>query len=73
MTKRKLPPINEATQAAAILRGIGKWIAAAPGRKVAVSHDVDGWHVALSDTRETGGASIADALAQATQVVTFEP
>jgi len=65
--------INEGQQAAAILRGIGEWISAAPGRRVSVSFDKSGWHVSIDDTRRTSGGSIADALAQAAQVVTFEP
>jgi hypothetical protein len=74
MTRKKLDQgIHEGQQATAILKGIGEWISAAPGRRVTITFGADGWHVAIDDTRNTSGGSIADALAQAAQVVTFEP
>jgi len=74
MTKPKVPrdPVDPGRQALAILRQLGDWISASPGRTVSVTFGADGWHVALDERRRTSGGSITDAMAQAAQVASFE-
>ena len=76
MTKPKVPnprdPVDPDKQASAILRQLGEWISAVPGRSVSVTFTEDGWKVALDEQRRTSGGSITDAIAQAAQVATFE-
>jgi hypothetical protein len=68
MTK---PSLQQA-QATRILRALGDWISGSPGRSVTIGFDAGGWRVQIDDSRQTRGTSIADALAQASQVVGFE-
>ena len=56
-------------QQSRILKALSEWISATPGRRVSVTFDAEGYHVDLHDTRRTGGVSLVDSLAQATQII----
>lgn len=72
MSTRKISPISEQAQAARILRELGSWLTAHPGRVLTLRFTADGWRATLDEERRVSGGSINDCLAQAATVAASE-
>jgi len=70
--KKTTEPIAEQQQALRILRELGNWLSAHPGRALTVRFTPEGWKATIDEERRVSGGSIADCLAQAATVAASE-
>jgi hypothetical protein len=64
--------VTDAAQAQAIITSLGRWLAAAPGRRFTVEHGPDGWRATLDSTASASGATIQQVMAQAATIASVE-
>lgn len=70
--KEPVPTIDPAAQAARILEGLARWLAASPGRTVTLEHAPDGWRSTLTEARPSRGETLSDATAQSAAIAYAE-